>query len=320
VYTELAPAPNPAFARQAIAFPKPALPADAPVRRAFAAPHLAALRETPAAPPPLPLTETAKIVLPEAALPILRPAVQRRPDVQVGSFPDSAVERAAPARVPEVTGAFAGARNTADKTTQNAVATGGFGEAAAFRGERQGALTTAGAGFGSAAAFRGEPQGAPTTTGAGFGNAAAAPAGRKSEAGTAGPAGFGDAVAGTAPAEPRQVRAGVFQSAVAIETPKPAGKAADQEGIASAITILDKPRPSYTEEARQLKIEGEVSLEMLFAADGKAHVLRLLKGLGHGLDESAVRSAEAIRFRPAMRGGAPLDATAVAHVTFQLAY
>jgi TonB family protein len=209
------------------------------------------------------------------------------------------VEKVALARVPAVTGAFAGSATMAAKTAQAAVATGGFGEAAALRGERQGAATTAVAGFGDAAAGK---------------------ANRTGGAGTAGPGGFGDAVARTAPAESRQVRAGDFQSAVAIETPKPAGKAAAEEGIQSTITILDKPRPSYTEEARQLKIEGEVSLEMLFAATGKAHVLRVLRGLGHGLDESATRSAEAIRFRPAMRGGTPVDATAVARITFQLAY
>ena len=187
----------------------------------------------------------------------------------------------------------------ADKTTRNAVATGGFGEVAALRGDRQGSATAAEAGFGNAAAGR---------------------AVRTGGAGTAGPGGFGDAAVQTASAEPRQVRAGGFQSAVAIEAQRPVGKAADGAGIASAITILDKPRPSYTEEARQLKIEGEVSLEVLFAASGKARVLRVLKGLGHGLDESATRSAEAIRFRPAMREGPPVDAIAMARITFQLAY
>jgi TonB family protein len=92
---------------------------------------------------------------------------------------------------------------------------------------------------------------------------------------------------------------------------------------AAAVTpveILSKPRPEYTEEARKLRLEGEVVLEMLFAANGQARSLRLVRGLGHGLDESAERAALAITFRPAMRAGMPADSTAVVHILFQLAY
>lgn len=153
----------------------------------------------------------------------------------------------------------------------------------------------------------------------GFGEATATRAGRRGAAGTTGASGFGDAVALAQPAASGTVQRGGFESAQAVATAKtsaqPAGGAAE-----SPVAILDKPRPAYTEEARQLKIEGEVLLELLFDASGKAHVLRVIRGLGHGLDESAVRSAENIRFRPALRGGAPVDSTAVARIVFQLAY
>lgn len=89
---------------------------------------------------------------------------------------------------------------------------------------------------------------------------------------------------------------------------------------ASAVEILSKPRPLYTEEARQLRIEGEVLLEVLFTASGNARVERLLRGLGHGLDEAAAASATQIQFRPALRAGQPIDQTAIVHITFQLAY
>src|SRR2546429_2735180 len=52
--------------------------------------------------------------------------------------------------------------------------------------------------------------------------------------------------------------------------------------------------PAYTEEARRLRIEGEVVLEVVFGASGKLHVVRVVRGLGHGLDENAVRAAEQI--------------------------
>ena len=83
--------------------------------------------------------------------------------------------------------------------------------------------------------------------------------------------------------------------------------------------VLSKPTPAYTAEARALKLEGEVLLEVVFGASGKIQVVRVVRGLGHGLDESAIRAAQQIRFKPATRGGAPVDSTATLHIVFQLA-
>ena len=95
---------------------------------------------------------------------------------------------------------------------------------------------------------------------------------------------------------------------------------ASDTALSSAAEILVKPRPAYTEEARRLRIEGEVLLEVLFEASGEARVLRTIRGLGHGLDENAIAAARAIQFRPAKRGDAAVDSTAVVHIVFQLAY
>ena len=59
---------------------------------------------------------------------------------------------------------------------------------------------------------------------------------------------------------------------------------------------------------------------VLFSADGHVKVLGVSKGLGHGLDENALRAAEQIRFKPAAREGTPVDSTATVHIVFQLAY
>jgi outer membrane biosynthesis protein TonB len=45
-----------------------------------------------------------------------------------------------------------------------------------------------------------------------------------------------------------------------------------------------------------------------------------VKGLGHGLDEAALRAAEQIRFKPAIQQGQTVDFPAVAHIVFQLAF
>jgi TonB family protein len=88
----------------------------------------------------------------------------------------------------------------------------------------------------------------------------------------------------------------------------------------SPVEITFKPNPVYTEEARALKLEGEVLLEVSFSANGALHVNRVVRGLGHGLDEAAITAANKIRFKPALRYGTPVDSTAVVHVMFQLAY
>jgi TonB family protein len=83
--------------------------------------------------------------------------------------------------------------------------------------------------------------------------------------------------------------------------------------------ILSKPTPIYTQEARNLKIEGEVLLEVVLEASGSLHIVRVVRGLGHGLDDNAVKAAEQIRFKPATRDGQPADSTVVLHIIFQLA-
>lgn len=88
----------------------------------------------------------------------------------------------------------------------------------------------------------------------------------------------------------------------------------------TSVEITYKPNPVYTDEARNLKLEGEVLLEVQFAANGQLHVNRVVRGLGHGLDEAAIAAANKMKFKPAMRNGQAMDSTAVVHVVFQLAY
>jgi TonB family protein len=83
--------------------------------------------------------------------------------------------------------------------------------------------------------------------------------------------------------------------------------------------IISKPTPIYTAEARELRIQGEVLLEVVLEASGNLRVVRVVRGLGHGLDDNAVRAAEQIRFKPATRNGQPSDSTVVLHIVFQLA-
>jgi len=65
-------------------------------------------------------------------------------------------------------------------------------------------------------------------------------------------------------------------------------------------------------------VEGDVQLEVLFSSAGQIQVLRLIRGLGYGLDESARQAASQIRFRPGTRNGTPVDVTGTVHIIFQI--
>ncbi len=89
--------------------------------------------------------------------------------------------------------------------------------------------------------------------------------------------------------------------------------------VREPIEILAKPKPAYTEEARRLRIQGEVVLEVLFRASAQVCVLRVVRGLGHGLDASAEQAALGIRFHPAAEAGHAIDSVATVKIEFQLA-
>jgi TonB family protein len=110
-----------------------------------------------------------------------------------------------------------------------------------------------------------------------------------------------------------------FASADVPAPPAVHTHAAEAAARAVPAEILFKPTPVYTQEARSLRIEGEVLLEVVLEASGSLRVVRVVRGLGHGLDDNAVKAAEQIHFKPAMRDGQPADSTVVLHIVFQLA-
>jgi len=153
-------------------------------------------------------------------------------------------------------------------------------------------------------------------TGSGNGNGTAGSHGRQ---GVVVSAGFGDGMAGAGAGDrnPRgSVSTGGFGDAHTAEV---ANKATRHPPDITPVEILFKPKPVYTAEARQLRIEGEVLLDVMFAASGDIRVLRVVRGLGHGLDEAAENAAQKIRFQPAKRNGQPCDSAALVHILFELA-
>ena len=151
---------------------------------------------------------------------------------------------------------------------------------------------------------------------AGFSGAASA---AQRPAGTLRRVGFENASTADAAAPPRLLAHAGFGDATDTSEPAVAASAAVSP-VTRPVEILSKPKPIYTEEARGRRIEGEVLLQVLFAASGQVRVLATVRGLGYGLDENAIAAAEAIHFRPAERAGVAADSTAIVHIVFQLAY
>lgn len=181
----------------------------------------------------------------------------------------------------------------------------------------------------------GDPQGLPTTAkmphpvnvnaaggfdmpeGPGKGNGTG---GAKGVQGVVASAGFGNgtAIAG-GERNSGHVQTGAFADERANDTPR-VRKTSEEVPRQDSVVILYKPQPQYTAEGKQLKIQGEVVLQVVFKASGQVEVLHVVKGLGHGLDENAEVAAREIKFTPAKQDGQPVDFPANVRIDFELAY
>jgi TonB family protein len=89
-------------------------------------------------------------------------------------------------------------------------------------------------------------------------------------------------------------------------------------GGIKAPQVISKREPAYTNLARLLKVQGTVIVEVVVGADGTAQAFRLLRSLGFGLDEEAVRTVQEWRFQPATRDGNAVAVFASIEVNFRL--
>lgn len=269
----------------------------------------------PAVKPPLRKLEISERLIHLRAPRLIAPPPIAVPETEVKTAfqPMYIVEKRRPAKpLPEVhTGVLATANAPLPEVKLPAakVQTGGFGNPLGQDGEaRPGQLTVSRVG-----SF-------DLPSGPGLGNGTG---GARGTVGVVASAGFGKATSiapiAAAVTGGSGIRTGSFGDAhIGQETARKAEGPAKPPTV--PVEILSKPAPAYTEEARRLRKEGEVVLEVVFTAAGEVHVLGVVQGLGYGLDESAIRAARQVRFRPAQRDGQPVDSQAKLHVVFQLAY
>jgi TonB family protein len=263
-------------------------------------------------PPPEPKPAPPKIEMqPKLDLPnvaVIRPKLEQK--VVTGTFTTPEAQKPVAKDKEVAVTTFSGSSQpaTLNKPAKE-VQTGGFGDPNGVRGtsDKKGPVQIAAlgsfnmpAGPGNGNGTGGSRGASGTVAGSGFGDVAAGGNSDRTRrgGGTVSPAGFNQ------------------QSLAPVSVPK---VQADDKSKSKPVEILFKPRPTYTAEARQLHVEGEVLVEVNFTASGQLQVQRVVRGLGHGLDESAQRAAQQIRFRPAQRNGAPYDSTALVHIVFALA-
>jgi TonB family protein len=78
------------------------------------------------------------------------------------------------------------------------------------------------------------------------------------------------------------------------------------------------PEPEFSEEARRIKHQGEVTLLATIGADGRTRDLVVVRSLGMGLDEKAIEAVRTWRFDPAKKDGRPVAVQMNIIVSFHL--
>jgi TonB family protein len=82
--------------------------------------------------------------------------------------------------------------------------------------------------------------------------------------------------------------------------------------------LLREVRADYSEDARRANLEGEVVLEIVIRRDGSVGDVRILKGLGLGLNDRATTAVRQWRFAPARMKGTAVDVIVEVAVEFRL--
>ncbi len=89
-------------------------------------------------------------------------------------------------------------------------------------------------------------------------------------------------------------------------------------GGISAPQAISAPDPEYTEDARRAKTQGTCILWLIVDSSGKPRDVKVVRGLGYGLDAKALEAVRQWRFQPSMKDGRPVDVQISVEVAFHL--
>jgi protein TonB len=89
-------------------------------------------------------------------------------------------------------------------------------------------------------------------------------------------------------------------------------------GGVSAPVVLFAPEPQFSDEARQKKVSGNVLVYLQVDANGRPTHIRILRGIGMGLDEKAIEAVSQYKFKPAIQNGHPVAVEMNVNVDFNI--
>jgi protein TonB len=89
-------------------------------------------------------------------------------------------------------------------------------------------------------------------------------------------------------------------------------------GGVSAPQLIFSVEPEFSEEARKAKVAGNVLVNLWVDTNGNPSHVRVIRGVGMGLDEKAVEAVKQYKFKPAMENGKPVLVELNVEVNFQI--
>ncbi len=82
--------------------------------------------------------------------------------------------------------------------------------------------------------------------------------------------------------------------------------------------LIRRVEPEFTEQARKSKTQGTVVIRAVVDSTGKPRDIRVVRGIGLGLDERAIEAVAQWLFKPGTKDGKPVAVSANIEVSFHL--
>jgi protein TonB len=82
--------------------------------------------------------------------------------------------------------------------------------------------------------------------------------------------------------------------------------------------LIHSVDPKFSNAARDKKFSGKVQVYFWVGKDGIPSHLKIIRGVGYGLDENAVEAIRQYRFKPATLNGEPVIVDMYIDVNFQI--
>ncbi len=82
--------------------------------------------------------------------------------------------------------------------------------------------------------------------------------------------------------------------------------------------VIRQGEVEYSDEGRRRRINGAVTVSLLVTEEGLPAEVKVVRGLGYGLDEKAMEAVRQYRFQPAMKDGRPIAQHISVEVMFQI--